>query len=236
MPTERQRHVRGRDRGVVLVLTAVVAALTLTACTKHDRQDSPVVAGAEDKPSPTKPSPTPSFTPPSTATLPTHAIPADEMPRLGEATAMAKGYTGKTFLDDLSKAWGITLGDPKEEEFPGGRKKTVITGDNGKGLSLLLTVTKADELVLLDCIAENGDAHTTAFLRACAAVDAPGADPNRATTWFDQAKKETDTLYAKKKEATVSGILTTGKLVMFVNRLTDSEQLKIFGGGTADNS
>ncbi|MEV0904302.1 hypothetical protein [Streptomyces hokutonensis] len=134
-----------------------------------------------------------------------------------------------------SSAWGITLGDPKEEEFPGGREKTVITGDNGKGLSLLLTVTKSDELVLLDCIAENGNSHTAAFLRACAAVDAPGADPNKATTWFDQAKKETDTLYAKKKEATVSGSLTTGKLVMFVNRLTDSEQLKIFGGGTAEN-
>ncbi|MFE2416920.1 hypothetical protein [Streptomyces hokutonensis] len=219
----------------MLVLTAVAAALTLTACTKHEQQDPPVVAGAEDKPSPTKPSPTPSFTPPSAATLPTHAIPAAEMPRLGEATVMAKGYTGKAFLADLSKTWSITLGAPKEEEFPGGRKETVITGDNGKGLSLLLTVTKADELVLLDCIAKNGNTHTTAFLRACAAVDAPGADPDKATTWFDQAKKETDTLYAKNKEATVSGILTTGKLVMFVNRLTDSEQLKIFGGGTAEN-
>ncbi|MFE9606149.1 hypothetical protein [Streptomyces hokutonensis] len=82
----------------------------------------------------------------------------------------------------------------------------MITGDNGKGLSLLLTVTKVDELVLLDCIAENGNSHTAAFLRACAAVDAPGADPNKATTWFDQAKKG-----------------------------TDSEQLKIFGGRTAEN-
>jgi len=217
------------------VLTAVVAALTLTACTGHERQDPPVAAGAEDKPSPAKPSPTPSFTPPSAATLPTHAIPADEMQRLGGARAMAKGYTGKAFLADLSKAWGITLGDAKEEEFPGGRKETVITGDNGKGLSLLLTVTKADELVLPDCTAGNGNTRTTAFLRACAAVDAPGTDPDKVTTWFDQAKKETDTLYAKKKEATVSGILTTGRLVMFVNRLTGSEQLKIFGGGTAEN-
>ncbi|MFJ9897501.1 hypothetical protein ACIQPR_29650 [Streptomyces sp. NPDC091280] len=236
MRTERQRYVTGMGKGVSLALTAVVAALALTACTKHEQQDSPVVVGAEDKPSPTKPSPTPSFTPPSAATLPTHAILANELPRLGESTAMAKGYTGKAFLTGLTKTWGITLGDPKEQELPGDRKKTVITGDNGKGLSLYLTVTKADELVFLDCVAANGNTDTAAFLRACAAVDAPGTDPNKATAWFDQAKKETDTLYAQKKEAIVSGVLTTGKLVMFVNRLTDSEQLKIFGGGTAENS
>ncbi|MFG2956663.1 hypothetical protein ACGF5O_23445 [Streptomyces sp. NPDC048291] len=222
--------------GLALTSAVVGAVLTLTSCTAHKQQDPPAAADGEHKPPPTEPSPAPSFTPPSAAALPTHAIPAEEMPRLGEATAMAKGYTGKAFLDNLSKAWGINLGAPKEEEFPGGRRKTVITGDNGKGLSLYLTVTKADELVFLDCVAANGNTHTTAFLRACAAVDAPGTDADRATTWFDQAKKETDTLYAKKKAATVSGILTTGKLVMFVNRLTDSEQLKILGGGTAENS
>jgi hypothetical protein len=36
---------------------------------------------------------------------------------------MAKGYTGKAFLAGLSKAWGIALGDPKEEEFPGGARR-----------------------------------------------------------------------------------------------------------------
>lgn len=225
---------RSKRLGLGLAAVAVGAALAVTSCTTHKQDPSPVV-GADDKPTPSPPSPTPSFTPPSAASLPTHAFLASEMPRLGESVAMAKGYTGKAFLGRLSKTWGVPLGAPKEEEFPGDRKKTVVTGDNGKGLFLQMTVTKSDELVFLDCIAGKGNAQASAFLRDCSTIDAPGADRDKVADWFDPAKKEADDLYQKRKEATVSGIFSTGKIVMFVNRLSDSEHLKIFGGAVAEN-
>lgn len=226
----------GRGKGVSLVLTAVVAALTLTACTKHEQQDLPVVVGAEDKTPPAEPSPTPSFTPPSVKSLPQHAVLGRDRPRLGTITTMSKGYTAKTFLGRLSTTWNITLKAPKREELPLNRKVLIATSSNAKGLSVQTTLADDLDLTALICSTPIGYRQGDDFLRDCAALDVPGVDQDAAAKWLAQAEKEDDALYAKKKDYVISGVFASGPVVMFLDRTSSEHALRVLGGAVAENS
>lgn len=228
--------MRGKGNRAALVLTAVAAALALTACTQHGRQDPPVAAGDEDKPSPTRASPTPSFTPPSVKSLPRHAVPGEHGLRLGAITTMSEGYTAKTFLDHVSATWNITMKAPKREELPLNRKVFVATGTSAEGLSVQTFLADDRDLTSLVCTTPIDDGQGDAFLRDCAAIDVPGVDQDAAAKWLAQAEKEDDALYAKKKEYVVSGVFASGPVVMFLDRTSRAHALRVLGGAVAENS
>ena len=46
---------------------------------------------------------------------------------------MSEGHSGQTFLDRLTADWDAALKAPKEEEFPGGRKYLVASGEQCQG-------------------------------------------------------------------------------------------------------
>ncbi|MFI5762002.1 hypothetical protein ACIA8F_13790 [Streptomyces sp. NPDC051563] len=223
-------------------MTLVISTAGAVSCS---RDNSPETAASESSkasaPRP-EPSTTTTRTAPRAADLPKHAVAGDERPSFGAVDTMASGYTGKDFLAGLSKDWKLELDKPVEQEMPDGNMRTYIHGRGGGGATVSAGYDDHEDMSSLVCRTGTKQSDGLGFLTACTGLDVVGVDHGKASSWLDQAKKETDSLYEKKvaetgnkKEYVVSGVFTSGPVVMVLHRAYDKYSLRILGGAVEQN-
>lgn len=153
---------------------------------------------------------------------------------------MAAGYTGKDFLTGLSKDWKLKLDKPVEQEMPDGKKRTYVHGRVGDELTVSAGYADRQNMSSLLCGTSTDRSDGFDFLASCTGLDVAGIDHGKASSWLEQAKKETDSLYEKKvaetgnkKEYVVSGVFTSGPVTMVLHRAYEKYSLRILGGAVA---
>ncbi|MDT7840159.1 hypothetical protein [Streptomyces justiciae] len=204
------------------------------------RDDSGKAAPENTKAAVPHPEPSRTRTAPRAADLPKHAVTSDKRPSLGEADTIAAGYTGKEFLAGLSKDWKLKLDKPVEQEMPDGKKRTYVNGRGGDELTLSAGYVDSENMSSLLCRTSTNQSDGFGFLTACTRLDVPGIDHGEASSWLEQAKKETDSLYRRKvaetgnkKEYVVSGVFISGPVTMILYRAYGKYSLRILGGAVA---
>lgn len=167
---------------------------------------------------------------------------SDKRPSFGEVDTMAAGYTGKDFLSGLSKDWKLKLDKPVGQEMPDGKKRTYVHGRAGSGATVSAGYADHEDMSSLVCRTGLKQSDGLGFLAACSRLDVVGVDHGKAASWLEQAKKETDSLYEEKvaetgnkKEYVVSGVFTSGPVVMVLHRAYDKYSLRILGGAVEQN-
>ena len=228
--------IRAALRVPVVLMTLVVGTAGAAACGQND----PGTTAASERPRTAAPRPEPAATTrtaPRAADLPEHAVAGDERPAFGAADTMHPGYSGKEFLAGLAKDWKLKLDKPVEQEMPDGKKKTYVHGRGGDGISVSAGYADHENMSSLLCRTGTNHSGAFAFLAACTRLDVAGVDHTKASAWLDRARKETDSLYEKKvaetgnkKEYVVSGVFTSGPVVMVLHRAYDTYSLRILGG------
>jgi hypothetical protein len=229
--------MRAAIRVPAALVTVVICAAGAASCS----QKSPETAApGHSKAAALHPVPSNERTAPRAADLPRHAVTADKRPRFGAADTMATGYTGKGFLSGLAKDWKLKLDKPVEQEMPDGKKRTYINGHGENGVTVSAGYADHENMSSLLCRTSTNRSGGFDFLAACTGLDVAGVDHGKASSWLKQAKKETDSLYAKKvtetknrKEYVVSGVFVSGPVVMVLHRAYDKYSLRILGGAVA---
>lgn len=232
----------------VVLMAVAIGAAGAVSCSRS----TPEKTAASERPTAAAPkaAATPSGTPAETPTvtpatdLPKHAVAGKDRPSIGAGVTMAAGYTGKDFLSRLAKDWKLNLDKPVKQEMPNGKMRTYIHGRGGTGSGTGTTVSAgfADHTNLSSLLCGTGTDKSGAldFLAACTELDVAGIDHAKASSWLKQAKRETDSLYKEraaetknKKEYVVSGVLTSGPVVMVLHRTYDTYSLRILGHAAA---
>ncbi|MFJ2420717.1 hypothetical protein [Streptomyces brevispora] len=240
---------------VVLMAVAIGAAGAVscsrstpekTAASERPTAAAPKAAATPSGTPAESPAETPAETPTVTPAtdLPKHAVAGKDRPSIGAGVTMAAGYTGKDFLSRLAKDWKLNLGKPVKQEMPNGKMRTYIHGRGGTGSGTGTTVSAgfADHTNLSSLLCGTGTDKSGAldFLAACTELDVAGIDHAKASSWLKQAKRETDSLYKEraaetknKKEYVVSGVFTSGPVVMVLHRTYETYSLRILGHAAA---
>ncbi|MEV3933476.1 MULTISPECIES: hypothetical protein [unclassified Streptomyces] len=232
----------------VVLMAVAIGAAGAVSCSR----DTPEKTAASERPTAAAPkaAATPSGTPAETPTvtpatdLPKHAVAGKDRPSISAGVTMAVGYTGKDFLSRLAKDWKLNLDKPVKQEMPNGKMRTYIHGRGGTGSGTATTVSAgfADHTNLSSLLCGTGTDKSGAldFLAACTELDVAGIDHAKASSWLKQAKRETDSLYKEraaetknKKEYVVSGVFTSGPVVMLLHRTYDTYSLRILGHAAA---
>ncbi|WNI21680.1 hypothetical protein [Streptomyces sp. ITFR-16] len=215
-------------------MSVVIGAAGAASCS---RSGPGTAASEHPKAVAPEPEPSKARTAPRAADLPKHAVADDERPSLGAADTMTAGYTGKEFLARLAKNWKLKLDEPVEQEMPDGKKRTYVHGRGESGLTVSAGYADHKDMSSLVCGTSTNQSDGLGFLAACTGVDAVGIDHGKASSWLEQAKKETDSLYEKKvaetgikKEYVVSGVFVSGPVVMVLHRAYEKYSLRILGG------
>ncbi|MFF0014481.1 hypothetical protein [Streptomyces sp. NPDC005374] len=232
--------MRAALRVPAVLMTVVIGTAGAVSCS---RSDSGTAAPDRTKASAPHPEPSRARTAPRAADLPKHAVTSDKRPTFGAADTMAAGYTGKDFLAGLSKDWKLKLDKPVGQEMPDGKKRTYVNGhggDGGDGMTVSAGYIDNENMSSLLCRTGTDQSDGFDFLAACTGLDVAGVDHGKASSWLKQAKQETDSLYAEKiaetgnkKEYVVSGVFTSGPVVMILHRAYDKYSLRILGGAVA---
>ncbi|MCQ1578488.1 hypothetical protein [Streptomyces parvus] len=232
----------------VVLMAVAIGAAGAVSCS----QSTPEKTAASERSTAAAPkaAATPSGTPAETpiltpaTDLPKHAVAGKDRPSIGAGVTMAAGYTGKDFLSRLAKNWKLNLEEPVKQEMPNGKMRTYIHGRGGTGSDNGTTVSAgfADHTNLSSLLCGTGTDKSGAldFLAACTELDVAGIDHAKASSWLKQAKRETDSLYKEraaetknKKEYVVSGVLTSGPVVMVLHRTYATYSLRILGHAAA---
>ncbi|MFJ3143643.1 hypothetical protein ACIPJM_14490 [Streptomyces halstedii] len=228
----------------VVLMAVAIGAAGAVSCSRS----TPEKTAASERPTAAAPkaAATPAETPTVTPAtdLPQHAVAGKDRPSIGPGVTMAVGYTGKGFLSRLAKDWKLNLNKPVKQEMPDGKMRTYIHGRGGTGSGTGTTVSAgfADHTNLSSLLCGTGTDKSGAldFLAACTELDVAGIDHAKASSWLKQAKRETDSLYTEraaetknKKEYVVSGVLTSGPVVMVLHRTYDTYSLRILGRAAA---
>ncbi|MGW0120745.1 hypothetical protein [Streptomyces sp. NPDC003327] len=234
--------IRTTLRVPAVLMTVVIGTAGAVSCSadptdRTGRTDGPARPTATAAPR-TGPSKT-AWTPPPAADLPRRAV-ADKRPGLAAAGTMATGYTGKEFLTGLAERWKLKLDEPVEQEMPDGKKRTYVNGRGGNGMTVSAGYADHKDMSSLVCRTGTNHSAALAFLTACTGLDVAGIDHAKVSSWLERAKRETDSLYAKKvaetkneKEYVVSGALASGPVVMVLHRAYDKYSLRILGDATS---
>lgn len=229
--------MRAALRVPAVLMTVVIGTAGAVSCS---RSDSSTAAPDRTKSSAPHPEPSRTRTAPRAADLPKHAVTSDKRPTFGAADTMAAGYTGKEFLAGLSKDWKLKLDKPVGQEMPDGKKRTYINGHGGNGMTVSAGYIDNENMSSLLCRTGTDQSDDFDFLAACTGLDVAGVDHGKASSWLKQAKRETDSLYEEKiaetgnkKEYVVSGVFTSGPVVMILHRAYDKYSLRILGGAVA---
>ncbi|MET4922046.1 hypothetical protein P3L51_06715 [Streptomyces sp. PSRA5] len=228
---------RAAFRVPAVLMAVVIGTAGAVSCNRSSPAttgpDRPKAASAHPEPSKTR-------TAPRAVDLPEHAVTSDKRPSFGAADTMATGYTGKDFLTGLSKKWKLKLDEPVEQEMPDGKKRTYVNGRDGNGVTVSAGYADHTLMSSLLCRTSTKKPAGFGFLAACTGLDVAGVDHSKASSWLKQAKRETDSLYAKKiaetgnkKEYVVSGVFTSGPVTMILHRAYGTYSLRILGGAVA---
>ncbi|MFF1832931.1 hypothetical protein ACFVXE_01730 [Streptomyces sp. NPDC058231] len=220
-------------------MTVVIGAAGAASCSRN----SPGTAASErTKAAAPHPEPSRTRTAPRAADLPKHAVTGDKRPSFGAADTMASGYTGKEFLTGLSREWKLKLDKPVEQEMPDGKKRTYVHGRGGNGVTVSAGYADHENMSSLLCGTSTNQSDGFDFLASCTGLDVAGVDHGKASSWLEQAKKETDSLYEKKvaelgnkMEYVVSGVFTSGPVTMVLHRAYDKYSLRILGGAVSSS-
>ncbi|MFJ8885286.1 hypothetical protein ACIRJR_18025 [Streptomyces sp. NPDC102402] len=240
--------MRAALRVPVVLMAVAIGATGAVSCSRSTPEktaasERPTAAGPKAAATPAEtPTETPTVTP--ATDLPKHAVAGKDRPSIGAGVTMAVGYTGKDFLSRLAKAWKLNLDKPVKQEMPNGKMRTYIHGRGGTGSGTGTTVSAgfADHTNLSSLLCGTGTDKSGAldFLAACTELDVAGIDHAKASSWLEQAKRETDSLYKEraaetknKKEYVVSGVFTSGPVVMVLHRTYDTYSLRILGHAAA---
>lgn len=218
-------------------MTVVIGAAGAVSCSGSTSGTTASAHATKTASSAPEPERSPARTAPRAAGLPKHAVAGDKRPSLSSGNTMSAGYTGKDFLAGLAKDWKLKLNKPVSQEVPDGKKRTYVHGHGGNGLTVSAGYADHEDMSSLVCRSGTGGSDGFGFFSACAGLDVTGIDHGKASSWLAQAKKETDSLYEKrvaetgnKKEYVVSGVFTSGPVVMVLNRAYEKYSLRILGG------
>lgn len=229
--------MRAALRVPVVLMTVVIGTAGAVSCSRSTPEPA---ASERTTAAAPRAEPSPSRTAPRAAELPKHAVTSDQQPSFGEADTMAAGYSGKDFLAGLSKDWKLKLDKPVEEEMPDGKKRTYVHGHRGNAMTLSAGYADHEDMSSLLCRTGTDQSGGVDFLAACTRIDVSGVDHGKASSWLEQAKRETDSLYKKrvaetgnKKEYVVSGVFVSGPVTMILHRAYDRYSLRILGGAVA---
>lgn len=232
----------------VVLMAVAIGAAGAVSCSRSTPEktaasERPTAAAPKAAATPSgKPAETPTVAP--TTDFPKHAVAGMDRPSIGAGVTMAAGYTGKDFLSRLAKDWKLNLDEPVKQEMPNGKMRTYIHGRSGTGSGTGTTVSAgfADHTNLSSLLCGTGTDKSGAldFLAACTELDVAGIDHAKASSWLNQAERETDSLYKEraaetknKKEYVVSGVFTSGPVVMVLHRTYDTYSLRILGHAAA---
>lgn len=232
--------MRAALRVPVVLMAVAIGAAGAVSCSRS----TPEKTAASERPTAAAPkaAATPSGTPAETPTtdLPKHAVAGKYRPSIGPGVTMAVGYTGKDFLSRLAKDWKLNLNKPVKQEMPNGKMRTYIHGRGGTGTTVSAGFADHTNLSSLLCGTGTDKSGALDFLAACTELDVAGIDHAKASSWLKQAKRETDSLYKERaaetkneKEYVVSGVLTSGPVVMVLHRTYDTYSLRILGHAAA---
>lgn len=223
----------------VVLMAVVIGAAGAASCSRSTPETT---ASEHPKAAAPKAESEPSGTPtaPPATELPKHAVAGDERPSLAAGSTMAAGYTGKDFLARLAKDWKLKLDKPVDQEMPDGKKRTYIHGRGGSGMTVSAGFADHENMSSLLCRTSPNQSDDLGLLAACTKLDVAGIDHGKASSWLEQAKKETDSLYKKKvaetknkKEYVVSGVFTSGPVLMVLHRTYERYSLRILGVAAA---
>ncbi|MFD8689290.1 hypothetical protein [Streptomyces sp. NPDC059651] len=233
--------MRTAPRVAVALMAVVIGAAGAASCgrsTPEATASEQPKAAAPKAESKAEPSGTPTASP--ATELPKHAVAGDERPSLDAGGTMAAGYTGKDFLARLAKDWRLKLDEPVDQEMPDGKKRTYINGRGGSGMTVSSGFADRKDMSSLVCRTGMKQSDAFGFLAACTQLDVAGINHGKASSWLGQAKKETDSLYKKKvaetgmkEEYVVSGVFTSGPVVMVLHRTYEKYSLRILGSAAA---
>ncbi|MFC8370152.1 MULTISPECIES: hypothetical protein [unclassified Streptomyces] len=231
--------MRAAVRVPAVLMTVVIGAAGAASC---GQSNSTTAASDRSKAAAPHPEASRTRTAPRAADLPKHAVTSDKQPSFGAADTMAAGYTGKDFLTGLSKDWKLKLDKPVEQEMPDGKERTYVHGRGGNGMTVSAGYADHENMSSLLCRVGANRSDGFDFLAACTGLDVAGVDHSKASSWLEQAKKETDSLYAKrvaetgnKKEYVVSGVFTSGPVTMVLHRAYDKYSLRVLGGAVTQS-
>ncbi|MEU2621606.1 hypothetical protein ABZ642_26275 [Streptomyces sp. NPDC007157] len=200
-----------------LAAAALALALPLTGCSSSHHTTS---AGTTHPATPASGEPSASTSAsasPDISAWPT--VPTDvdetEVPKV-DSEILSRNYTGKSFIDALTRQWHIDLDARTKFDSTKDDKPAVWHAEGTthptKGTELGVSVVwdLAGDLESLSCGATVKAPGRAAFLHACVRLDHPGADPAAAVRWVDSITGPTDRKFREAGVTTVSPLYRAG--------------------------
>ncbi|MCI3242565.1 hypothetical protein [Streptomyces spinosisporus] len=222
------------------VLATALALTALLAGCSSQHSSSPGT-GSSASPGPGEGEITPSTTagaaaPSATAAhglddWPPRPATADELPRSIRSTAVAKGYTGSSYLDMLTKQWHIRMSPRKKNDFNKKDDVPPVWYASGSGhpsagskMSIAVVWNLSGDLESLTCIADRAAPGHTDFLRACLELDHPSAKPASAAAWFKGALPSLDKAFEKTRKQMASPLYRSGRVVSYLLEYSNGKE------------
>jgi hypothetical protein len=145
-----------------------------------------------------------------------------------DLAALGQGYTGTTFADGLAATWHVGLSPRKKATFPGEPWYWASHGTAHPAKNQTITIdlvwNQQGDLQSLSCRATTG---YTAFLRACASLDYPGARPQAVLDWLRTTTPKMDAAYtAYAPDPAVSPLYRDSRAAIYLGE----QNVKEFGG------
>ncbi|WP_158710396.1 hypothetical protein [Streptomyces sp. NRRL F-5126] len=169
----------------------------------------------------------------------------DEMPH-GKllSTTFGKGYTGSEFINRLAKQWHITLGPRKKNDFNKKDDVPPVWLAAGTGHSSTKATTDvtavwelSGDLASLTCSVSRKVPDYKDFLRDCAKLNYPGAQPTVATRWLKRTMPSLDKAHTQAKKPVGSPLYRSGQAASYLYEYDNGaegtvDMLRIFGAAS----
>ncbi|MEE4492155.1 hypothetical protein [Streptomyces sp. BE230] len=215
---------QSRSRAAHAVSVAALSAALLTACSSSPTPAAPpetarVTPTAPASAHPSAPSPLSTST--DLSDWPSAPATRDKIPQGRRAVPLASGYTGRAFLDRLAKTWHIAMRPREKVDVRAGDAAPPVwhsagTSAGGSALTVAAVWTLSGDLDSVTCTAPKKAPGRARFLRDCAGLDHPGADPKAAAAWLDGMTPRVDTAYEKAGAVVESPLYRSGPAATYL--------------------
>jgi hypothetical protein len=163
----------------------------------------------------------------------------------GKPATISAGYAAADFRTAMQRTWRLSRGATEKKQTFDGRSYLAFTDQLKNGKELLADVVGIEDpkgdLQQLTCDVYQGAARPAAFLRDCASLAYPQADPAGAAAWEETNRPRLDAMVKGSTAWAESPLHTAGGTSMFLRRsrpvLTSSGgrmiyELVVFGSGS----
>lgn len=165
-----------------------------------------------------------------------------------EHVAIAVGYKAVDFRSRMQNAWHLSKGSTTKKKDFTGRSYRIFTDKLKNGEQLLADVVGLEDeqgnLQQVICEVYENAPRPAAFLKDCASLDYPKANPAKAAAWEETYRPQLDALLVKKTSWVSSPLFSAGGTSMFMRHSRPAMtsdgarivyRLFIFGTGEPDS-